>query len=108
MTILILFIYSKTGSAAIIEEKYSKQIALIIDSSKPGMEIHLNMEDAIKEAEDNGWDLDKVVTISGNSVIIKLREKGENSYDFFNDLEVSSNLDTSNNKEYFFIIGNYN
>ena len=44
LTILILFLFSKMGSAAVLEEKYAKQIALIIDSSKPRMEIHLNME----------------------------------------------------------------
>ena len=43
LTILILFIFSKSGSEANLEEKYSKQIALIIDSAKPGMTIHLNM-----------------------------------------------------------------
>ena len=47
ITILILFLFSKMGSAAVLEEKYAKQIALIIDSAKPFTEISLNMEDAI-------------------------------------------------------------
>ena len=50
LAILVLFIYSKSGSEAILEEKYAKQIALIIDSAKPGMNISLNMEDAYKKA----------------------------------------------------------
>lgn len=95
LSILILFLYSKVDSASVLEEKYSKQIALMIDSAEPGMRIHLNMEDAIKEAENNGWDVNKMVSISGNSVIVKLREKGENSYEFFNDVDVSVFPDTS-------------
>ena len=111
LTILILFIYSKTGSEALLEEKYAKQIALIIDSAKPGMIIVLNMEDAIKKADGN-WDLNKVISVSGNTVTVKLREKGENSYSFFNDISVSipevSLIHLKKNKEYMISIGDYN
>ena len=105
LTILILFLYSKTGGEAILEEKYSKQIALLIDSAKPSMTIQLNMEDAIEKAEDNGWDKDKIVSISGNTVTVKLREKGGNSYSFFNDVNISKFPDK---EEYIFLIGDYN
>jgi len=111
LTILILFIYSKSGSEALLEEKYAKQIALIIDSAKPGMIIVLNMEDAIKKADGN-WDLNKVISVSGNTVTVKLREKGENSYSFFNDISVSipevSLIHLKKNKEYMISIGDYN
>ena len=105
LTILILFLYSKTGGEAILEEKYSKQIALLIDSAKPGMIIQLNMEDAIEKSEENDWDKDKMVSISGNTVTVKLREKGGNSYSFFNDISVSTFPDK---EEYIFLIGDYN
>lgn len=108
LTILILFISSKTGSESLLEEKYSKQIALMIDSTKPGMIIHLNMEDAIEKAEDNNWAKNKIVLISGNTVSVKLREKGGNSYSFFNDVNVIAKFDTDKKNEYFFIINNYN
>ena len=108
LTILILFISSKTGSEALLEEKYSKQIALMIDSAKPGMIIHLNMEDAIEKAEKNNLGGREIVSISGNTVTVKLREKGGYSYSFFNNVDVSVHLDTSNSKEYFFVINNYN
>ena len=106
LTILILFLYSKTGREAILEEKYSKQIALLIDSAKPGMIIQLNMEDAIEKAEENDWDKDKMVSISGNTVTVKLREKGGNSYSFFNDISVSPPF--PDGEEYIFLIGDYN
>jgi len=104
LTILILFLFSKTGSAAVLEEKYAKQIALLIDSAKPGMTIHLNMEDAIEEADKEGWDTRSIVIREGNVITVKLREKGGYSYSFFNDVEVNANLDTENDKEYFFVI----
>ena len=104
LAVLILFIFSKSGSEANLEEKYSKQIALIIDSARPGMEIHLNMEDAIKKTKENlGEDrIDEIVSISGNTVTVKLREKGGYSYSFFNDVSVSIFPDTSSKpvKEY--------
>lgn len=105
LTILIIFIVSKVGGATVLEEKYAKQIALIIDSAKPGMEIHLNMEDAIKKASDEKWE-EKIVSVDGNIVTVKLREKGGYSYSFFNDVDVGNPyLDTTNNKEYVFIVG---
>ena len=104
LTILILFIYSKTGSEALLEEKYAKQIALIIDSAKPGMEIHLNMEDAIEKAKSKDFDAKKIVSVEGNNVIVKLREKGGYSYSFFNDVELETvypiDINTNDNKKY--------
>ena len=110
LTILILFIFSKTGSEALLEEKYSKQIALLIDSAKPGMIIQLNMEDALEKADKNNWERKKIVFIEGNEVTVKLREKGENSYSFFNDVDVFIFPDTSSNpvKEYVILIDKYN
>tara|TARA_Y100000310_G_scaffold303088_1_gene341086 strand:+ start:1338 stop:1769 length:432 start_codon:yes stop_codon:yes gene_type:complete len=100
LTILILFIYSKSGSEAILEEKYAKQIALIIDSAKPEMKILLNMEDAIEKAKTE-WSEDKIgeiVSVEGNNVIVKLREKGGYSYSFFNDVPVSVYPDEKNSE----------
>ena len=113
LTILILFIFSKSGSEANLEEKYSKQIALIIDSAKPGMEIHLNMEDEIKKTKENlGEDrIDEIVSISGNTVTVKLREKGGYSYSFFNDVSVSASpasIPVKSSKEYVINIIKYN
>jgi len=106
LTILIIFLFSKMGDAAVLEEKYAKQIALIIDSAKPVMEIHLNMEDAIKKASEEKWEGD-IVTIQENIVRVKLREKGGYSYSFFNDVDVTPYPDT-NDKEYILTINEKN
>lgn len=111
ITILVLFVVMKTNDSSRLEEQYSKQIALLIDSSKPGMRINLNMEDAIEKAIDNNQNIGagilELVKIDNeaNIVTIRLSEKGGYSYSFFNDVNVSTYLDTkSNNKEYVFII----
>ncbi len=105
IAILIVFLFMKTGSAAVLEEKYAKQIALIIDSAEPGMIIYLDMKDAIKIAQKEGRDLRKnVVTLEKNQVRVQLREKGGYTYSFFNDVEANINLDSESNEKYFLVI----
>ena len=101
--ILFFFIFLKSGGAAVLEEKYAKKIALIIDSARPGMEIHLDMEDAIKTAEKEKFPLGQIVSIRNNILTVKLREKGGYSYSFFNDVEVNVNPDLDK-REYYFVI----
>ena len=86
LSILIIFLFSKMGGAAVLEEKYAKQISLIIDSAEPGMTIYLNMNDAIKIAKKENRNLDNVISIQNNIVSVQLREKGGHSYSFFNDV----------------------
>ena len=107
IAILLLFLFSKTESESVLEEKYAKQIALLIDAAEPGMRIHLEMEDAIEKAAKNEVNPSEIVTINGNVVTIKLSEKGNNpksSYSFFNDVGVNANFDILNKKEYYFVI----
>ena len=106
LVILIIFVVSKTNDASRFEEIYAKQIALIIDSAKPGMTIYLNMEDAIEKAMDENQNIGTLVRINGNMVTVKLKEKGEYSYSFFNDVNVSAYLDTESNKQEYVIIVN--
>lgn len=102
VTILIVFLVSRMGSNFVLEEKYAKQIAMIIDSAKPVTEIHLNMEDAINKREE-GWDIENIVTINNNIVTIKLGEKGGYSYSFFNNVNASA-YPKGNDKEYIIAI----
>ena len=102
LSILVLFLFSKMGNAAVLEERYAKQIALVIDSAKSGMTIYLDMENAIDKAEKENWPLDNIVTIQDNVVTVKLREKGGYSYSFFNDIKVNPPI--VKNNEYYFII----
>jgi len=102
VTILIVFLVSRIGSSFVLEEKYAKQIAMIIDSAKPVTEIHLNMEDAINQREE-GWDIENIVTINNNIVTVKLGEKGGYSYSFFNNVNASA-YPKGNDEEYIIAI----
>ncbi len=104
LSILIIFLFSKMGAAAVLEEKYAKQIALILDSAEPVMIISINMEDAIKIANKENRDLNNVISIQDNVVKVQLREKGGYSYSFFNDIDPSIYLNTSSIKEYIIFI----
>ncbi len=103
ITILILFLFSKMGSGAVLEEKYSKQIALILDSAKPGMVIRINMEDAIEMAKKELGESERLVTINENIVTVRLQEGIGYSYSFFNDVDATTYLDTDG-LGYVFII----
>src|SRR3989344_5603718 len=47
ISILILFLFKQSSGAGLLEQTYSKQIALMIDSAKPAMEIKLKMDNKI-------------------------------------------------------------
>ena len=101
IAIMIFFLLSKSGDAAVLEEKYAKEIDLLLDSAKPGMQIALNMEDAVKIAKEKlGEDrLNEAIDITGNVVTVKLRENTAYSYSFFNNLTlVSCYLNEANNE----------
>jgi hypothetical protein len=104
ITILFIFLFSKTGAAAILEEKYAKQIALIIDAAEPGMIIDLNMGDAIKRANKENFPLGQIVTKNGNTINVRLREGSQGySYSFFNDVDVNAHFD-GGKQVYYFVI----
>ena len=103
ISILIIFLFARTGDAAVIEEKYAKEIALALDSARPGMSILINMDDAVKIAEKNNLPLENIVTIQGNIVTVKLRENGEYSYSFFNNINPNEKFYPQNKSEYFSI-----
>jgi hypothetical protein len=103
LAIILLFLFSRMSGSAGIEERYAKQLAMIIDASKPGMEIYNEMTKAIDKAEDNDFPLKKIVTISGNIVTVRLKEGAGSSYSFFNDVDVNVNF-VSKEGGYYFVI----
>ena len=44
LSILVLFLVKQGSGAIVLEQAYSKQISILIDSAKPPMEIQLDME----------------------------------------------------------------
>lgn len=110
ITLLVIFLISRSGSAAVMEEKYAKEIALVIDSSSPGMMMTLDMKDAVNAARKSFGEgnLKEMVNIQNNIITVKLRNGKGYSYSFFNNVNISNYyLDKASNN-YVFFIGNYN
>ncbi len=108
LTILILFLYKQGSGAVLLEQSYAKNIALLIDSAKPGMEMKLNMDDAMALAEKSGLNRSQVVQIEGNMVKVKLSQNGGYEYSFFNNVNVSAYPDVLPQENYIIIINGYN
>ncbi len=104
LSILVVFLFSRTSTAAVFEEKYAKQIALALDSAEPGMTIYLEMKDAIKIAKKNSINLENVISIRDNLVTVRLRDGEGYSYSFFNNAQVTARFDTESEEKYFFVI----
>ena len=104
LSILAIFLFSRTASAAVLEERYAKQIALALDAAEPGMIIHLEMRDALKMAEKNAINFGTIVTIRENIVTVRLRDGGGYSYSFFNNAQITARFDTESEEKYYFVI----
>lgn len=100
LSILVLFLLRQGNGVSVLEESHSKQIALLIDSAKPGMTIKLDMEKAKKIAEDRGVDFSQAVKITGNIVTVKLSKDSKYEYSFFNDVLVTSSAQKDSKGKY--------
>ena len=100
LSILILFLVKQSSSAIVLEQIYSKEIAMIADSARSIMVIKIDMSKAQKIAEDNGMDFSEVVKIYGNIVRVKLSSKGSYDYAFFNDVIMDAYPEINSRNEY--------
>jgi len=107
LIILILFLLKQGNGAIVLEKSYAKQIALLIDSSKPNMLLKINLEEGFKLSKKNNIPFGEVVKINGNLVRIKLSDKSGYSYSFFNDVDVGAYPDVEEGI-YILKINNYN
>jgi hypothetical protein len=107
LTILIFFVFSRMGGTAVLEEQYAKQIALMVDSAKPGMVIKLDMKKGFDKSDKVKWGRENVVSISENIVTVKLSEKSGYSYSFFNDVDVSAYPDIVESNYHIIKINEY-
>ncbi len=89
LMILVLFISKSGQGASLLEETYSKQISLLIDSAKPGMTIVLNMEKAREIAEKNGLEFEEIIFSRDNLITVKLDENSGHSYSYFNKININ-------------------
>jgi len=110
ITILILFLLRQGQGAVLLEQSYAKQIALLIDSAKPGMTIILDMGKAKDLAEKNGLEFKDSVTKTNTIITVRLSTSGGYSYSYFNDVNVSlyPNGDPENINSYVIKVNEYN
>ena len=110
ITILILFLLRQGQGAVLLEQSYAKQIALLIDSAKPGMTIILDMGKAKDLAEKNGLEFKDSVTKTNTIITVRLSASGGYSYSYFNDVNVSlyANGDPENINSYVIKVNEYN
>jgi hypothetical protein len=106
-SMIIIFLLKQGSGAIVIEQSYAKNIALLIDSGKPVMEMKLNMEDAFNLAEKNGVPRDNIVKINGNIVTVKLSNDGGYQYSFFNNVDAATYPDIYPEKNYIIKINSY-
>lgn len=93
-SVLILFIYLQSSPVHLAEEETAKQIALLIDSSKPGSEIEVNLADFFEKAEGNGISKEKSVEINNNENLVIVRGDKDSFYEYsyFNDVNIEYNF----------------
>ena len=87
--VFFIFVGRASGGTAIYEKIYSKQIALFVDSAKPGMNLTIELGKAYDVARKNNY-LEKLVNIDPEtkSVNVKLINGGGYSFKHFNDAVV--------------------
>lgn len=94
LSILVLFLVKQGTGTVLLEDAYSKQVALLIDSAVPGMIMKINLEEGFELSQEKGIPFEEVIQIDGNRVIVKLSEKGGKEYSFFNDVQAKVFPDT--------------
>jgi hypothetical protein len=93
-SIMILFVSLQSSSVHLKEEETAKQIALLIDASKPETIIEVNLKDFFAKAEKEGISKENSIKIDNynNIVIAKGSEKSFYEYSYFNEVNVEYNL----------------
>jgi len=89
---LLAFVFKSSSGALVYEQAYAKQIALLIDQAKPGMEIHIDFSEALKIAEDNKF-FGEYVKIEDNQVVVKLADKGGYSFKHISNYKINPYFD---------------
>lgn len=74
-----------SSGAAAYEEAYSKKIALLLDYSKPGMELQLKMTKPLEICKKNNCDIPGMIKIKDGKVVVTLSSTRGYAYYTFKD-----------------------
>jgi len=95
-------VYKAGNNAAFFEQIYSKQIALLIDNSKPGTILSINLNSIEKILEKEKVSPSEVFSIKDNKIIVKIT-KGAKGYSFpySSSYNIEKSLEQDSNGELF-------
>ena len=90
--VLVVFLIQQGSGIVLLEKPTAKQVALLIDSAKPGMIMEIDFTQGKKLAEKNKVPVGDAIKIdnANNLVIIRLSERSGQEYHFFNDISVGA------------------
>ncbi|MFH1592160.1 MAG: transglycosylase SLT domain-containing protein [Candidatus Woesearchaeota archaeon] len=87
-SLFLYFVYDAASGAVVYEQAYAKEIALLIDSAKPDMEIRLNFSEGFEIAEEN-QKTGSLVSVNGNILNVNVGKREGYSIEHFSDYDVS-------------------
>jgi hypothetical protein len=90
--LIFLFYYiNRAGTqSGVIEQEYSKIIALVIDSAKPGTNITLDLSEVYDKARKTHFDERELVNLNNSEkkVIVKTIRGSGYSFNYFNNVSI--------------------
>lgn len=89
---MLSFVYSKMNSASVWEDYYAKEIVKVIDLSKPGDTIVIDVQRATEIAQKNKIaNFEQIFSFDNfnNEVCVKLSLGRASCYNYFNDVNVA-------------------
>ncbi len=87
---MIVFVSSSSNNSLLYEQIYAKEIALFLDSAKPGMEIILNFDKGFDIAEGNNRKTNLVkIDEENNEIHVALRSSGGYNMTYFTNYNIT-------------------
>ncbi len=99
---VVLFLFtSRVGTgASFVEQTYAKKIGLLIDQSKPGTNIEIEINEVFEIADKNHFSRQETITISNeeNKVIVRADEGKGYTFEFFSENTIKWGVNTKSGK----------
>lgn len=90
ISIMMIFVSSSSNNSLFYEQIYAKEIALFLDSAKPGMEIILNFDKGFDIAEGNNRKTNLVkIDEENNEIHVALRSSGGYNMTYFTNYNIT-------------------
>jgi hypothetical protein len=102
---MFFFVWRVGSGASYYEQLYSKQIALMIDNSKPGTLISLNIEKLGDFAKKNNVLLEEIISLNNNMVVVKATHGKGYSFNYFSDYKIDKSFSKDTNGELILNLG---